>query len=637
MAINWNQAEYVAPKLQIVPEQLPLEAGIKVGEVLQNRYDKAIETDTKIGALTKKLMGSVDPKDQELAKEITDTYSARLKDRATTGDYHKMQWQTLADAEDFANIYTGLTEKAKTMQKYRDYIDTNKDVIDPRTKAYQKAEWEKAQGKSTFDKENRFVSGLGVSAPSLVADTDFAKFADSFASGFKADSGGGKKGKTIFTKPGDKLSDGTISAGGAYNEISANKWEKVKDTDIIKALDDYAAASPSLQATIDRDTKASVYYEPLREGETLEQRREMVKRDNMNRAWNAAANKFGYTNSYSDVQSEYNTQLNASLAAKNKVNAPTVVNSLADSYGKDGSVLRRALVNGLEGEAGSLYNIKSWVKNELKTSSASEKSNYQNLNNSLDKIKDLSPEEQQSLANYFQMDIGDALTSLDEKSSLNSPKVKSLFKELNKHIGATISLDTEIERRYNKASKENVGFQNVNMLVPHYNNAEEINQLNTWMKTSLSNNDFKQFKGKLEPEADYQISKVTDRPLGNGTGIVIELKDNKTNKTVLVEPKDDRLLNALEKTFPGISSMNSFKNTSDFSQGERKSINTILEENQIGNTGMPAGQGELEIQYGINPETKEKSNRYYLITPSGRPVKDENGNIKQSTSYIDLL
>jgi hypothetical protein len=83
--------------------------------------------------------------------------------------------------------------------------------------------------------------------------------------------------------------------------------------------------------------------------------------------------------------------------------------------------------------------------------------------------------------------------------------------------------------------------------------------------------------------------------------------------------------------------MNSFKNTSDFSQGERKSINTILEENQIGNTGMPAGQGELEIQYGINPETKEKSNRYYLITPSGRPVKDENGNIKQSTSYIDLL
>jgi hypothetical protein len=321
MAINWNQAEFVAPKLQIVPEQLPLEAGLKVGEVLQNRYDKAIETDTKIGALTKKLMGSVDPKDQELAKEITDTYAARLKDRATIGDYHKMQWQTLADAEDFANIYTGLTEKAKTMQKYRDYIDTNKEVVDPRIKAYQKAEWEKAQAKSTFDKENRFVSGLGVSAPSLVADTDFAKFADSFASGFKADSGGSKTGKTIFTKLGDKLPDGTISAGGAYNQINANKWEKVKDTDIIRALNDYAAASPGLQATIDRDTKASIYYEPLREGETLEQRKEMVKRDNMSRAWNAAANKFGYTSSYDEVENEYNTELNAALAAKNKVDA----------------------------------------------------------------------------------------------------------------------------------------------------------------------------------------------------------------------------------------------------------------------------------------------------------------------------
>jgi hypothetical protein len=47
MAINWNQAEYVAPKLQIVPEQLPVEAGVKVGAVLQDRFDKSYENLTK--------------------------------------------------------------------------------------------------------------------------------------------------------------------------------------------------------------------------------------------------------------------------------------------------------------------------------------------------------------------------------------------------------------------------------------------------------------------------------------------------------------------------------------------------------------------------------------------------------------
>jgi len=314
MAINWNQAEYVSPKLQITPDQLPLEAGMKVGEVLQGRYDKAIETDTKIGALTKKLMGSVDPSDQELAKEITATYGARLKERASKGDYQNMQWQTMADADDFANIYIGLTNKAQQMQKYRDYIDTHKGIVDPNMKAWMKKDWESKQAKSTFDKENRFVSGLHVSAPNLVEDTDFAKFADSFASGWKADSGGGKTGKTVMTKPGDKLADGTISAGGMYNETSKHTWEKVKDTDIIKGLNDYAKASPALQATIDRDVQFGLSNQPLREGETLAQRRASVEHDNMDKAWKAASNKFGYTSNYSDVQSEYNTQLNAALA-----------------------------------------------------------------------------------------------------------------------------------------------------------------------------------------------------------------------------------------------------------------------------------------------------------------------------------
>ncbi len=297
MAINWNQAEFVAPKLQIVPEQLPLEAGVKVGEVLQNRYDKAIETDTKIGALTKKLMGSVDPKDQQLAKEIADTYAARLKDRATSGDYHKMQWQTLADAEDFANIYTGLTSRAKELDSYRKSIINDKS-INPETKEKWLKMYNSKITPASFDKENRFISNLNINTPSVASDVDPIAFANTLSSGWQADSFTGQSSTY-------KISDGKIKLPGMKEPLPAGiglkytegkGWQKVDTKELDYALNQAFKSSIPFNSMIDRDVELSLFENPLQQGETLESRKLQIFNNYVNPAISFAKNKFGYTN-----------------------------------------------------------------------------------------------------------------------------------------------------------------------------------------------------------------------------------------------------------------------------------------------------------------------------------------------------
>jgi hypothetical protein len=296
MAINWNQAEYVAPKLQIVPEQLPLEAGIKVGTVLQDRFDKAIETDTKIGALAKKLRGSVDKSDQALAEEIMSIYSTRLKDRATSGDYHKMQWQTLADAEDFANIYTGLTSKAKELDSYRKSIINDKS-INPETKEKWLKMYNSKLTPASFDKENRFISNLNINTPSVASDIDPVAFVNTLGSGWQADSFTGQSATY-------KISDGKIKLPGMKDPLPAGiglkytegkGWQKVDTKELDYALNQAFKSSIPFNSMIDRDVELSLFENPLQQGETLESRKSQIFNNYVNPAVSFAKNKFGYT------------------------------------------------------------------------------------------------------------------------------------------------------------------------------------------------------------------------------------------------------------------------------------------------------------------------------------------------------
>ena len=308
---------FVNPNIQITPNELPLEQMQKTSDTIQGRYDKAYEEETKTRALGKKLQASADPADRELAKQIMNTYGTRLDDRAKTGDYQNMRWQTAQDAQEFGDIYQGLSEKAKTMQKYRDHINTANGLDTPGIRQYYLDKFNKDAAKSQFDPNSRILSGLNVEAPSLVEDTDWAKLANDFGAGWKADSVGGKSVRTVFTKPGEKLGDGSTSAGGAYKETSVGKWEQVKEKDIKKGLYDFFSSDPSAKATIDRDTQFSISKQPLREGETIESRRKEIEHNDVSRAVEAAANKYGYTNSYTEKDDIADDRMNAAMGAGN--------------------------------------------------------------------------------------------------------------------------------------------------------------------------------------------------------------------------------------------------------------------------------------------------------------------------------
>jgi hypothetical protein len=113
MPINFNQQTFFDPKIDIIGKEIPVADIEKTANVIQDRYDKSLENETKSLAIAKKLQQSVSSRDKELAAQILTDYQTRLDERAKKGNYADMGWQTAADALDVAGLHEGLTNKAK--------------------------------------------------------------------------------------------------------------------------------------------------------------------------------------------------------------------------------------------------------------------------------------------------------------------------------------------------------------------------------------------------------------------------------------------------------------------------------------------------------------------------------------------
>lgn len=624
MPIDFRQASITDPKIDIIGKEVPLAALQSTAGTLQDRFDKSYENETKTQALMKRALQDVALEDLPVAQQAFDTYNQRLQERSKSGDYHNMRWQTLQDAQEFGNIYSGLSERAKKLQQYRDAISTYKGISDPAQKAYELEKWKKAQSAINFDNQNRVLTGLGVSAPSLVDDLDVAKFVDTYGKGFESDITGYSNGNTKMYNAGDKLPNGQPAPISAFYDTKTGKRvEQVKESDIKKGLQKYLDISPDAQAYKGR--MEDYYINGL--GLTPEQASAKVQKDIFNKGIQAAATKYGFSKILTESDAGIDT---AATNTYGKANKPLItgipVNTLADSYGTPSGSLRETFVKGLKGERGNYHTILNYVNQQINSAADPKtKEQYIGFKNALDKVKNLSAEDQSTIANHFGSIFSGKLGS--NTSLLTNHQPAKVVGDINKYIGTAISFDNDIENKFNEYSKGNVGFQNINLLTPHYQDAESINHLQTWMKHSLDAGDFKSFKGEIDPKADYSFSKVSDRPLGNGTGVVIELKNTKDNSTILVEPKDERMLQALEANFPGIASMNMFKNTTDFNLNEARAVKDLLKENGISAKNTPLQLQNSKILYTLD---NNKQPVYRLVSPNGQVINE-------STSYLDLF
>jgi hypothetical protein len=307
MNLNYDMATFVDPKIQIAPRELPVEEMMKVGNVLQDRFDKAMENETKTSFALKKLEESANPLDRETARSIRENTQKRLTDRATNGRYQDMQWQTQQDAMEAASNYEALANRNKEIQKYSDYITTDKGITDPARKQYELEKWMKNQNKTSYDLNNRTLTGLDISAPSLVADVDMAKFFESHGQGIQANLiGRTNKNEKVFQK-GEILPNGQTAPGlTVYNVATNTQRSGVTPERVKNVVMGYANADAGIKAYM--GNVADYYQNKL--GMSKEQADFKAYNDIIESNLKPTINKYAYTH---DVQgNEMGLDVNAS-------------------------------------------------------------------------------------------------------------------------------------------------------------------------------------------------------------------------------------------------------------------------------------------------------------------------------------
>lgn len=622
MAIDFNKNLVFDPKIEIVGNEVPLAAMEKTGAVLQDRYDKSYEQYSIADEALKQMEASANPIDRDKAKELRGLYNQEMQGILQKGDFHNMRHQVSALARNAAANYKTIAERNQTIQQQLDAL-----AKDPRYKLDPegaKQDFLRNVKSVNINPETRTVSDFNVSAYNAAADVNIAEKALQIAPTIRTKTRGGEEAKLVQEN---------VNGNPVWMKISkSGKKEFLSADEINRELSSYLITDPEVQAYVSRDVNRMGLDINSDEGK---QAYNKLLNERVVKSTKALGQMYSVDNVISGNDFQVLGNIDGSGKGSNK--SPVLgipVNTLADSYGNIEGSLRENLVKGLTGQKGNFNAIMNFVNNKISNVPKEQQpENYKQFQGVLNEVKNLTPEQQAALAPTFENIFKPGITFTAATATLQKlkdPKLKDIQNKLLKNVGPFLSMDTDIENEFQNYVKENKGFQNVNLLTPHYQDAESINKMQTWMDKSLSPNDFKSFKGEIDPKASYSLSKVSDRPVGNGTGIVIEFKNNKDNSTILVEPKDERMFYALENNFPGISSANKFKNTSDFNTGEIRNVEEIFKEN---NTSIPKNYPEV-LKTG---KIFYKDGMFMLLDKQGNPIPGENNQPIMSTSYLDLI
>jgi len=255
MPINFESAQFVDPKIQIAPRELPVEEMMKVGNVLQDRFDKAMENETKTQAIARKLKASSNPADHAVADQIMNTYNQRLKDRATNGRYQDMQWQTQQDALDVAGNYEGLVNKNKNIQAEISAIMKNDAWKDKNARI---KDFMRTVKSSNYDTENRMLTGLDVNPFGAAKDVNGEHLALEYGKNAKPFVYNGASGKLVRLDINGKTipeNDRTTKQAYLGHQTSTGDLKILKEEDLTKTLRANLLGDADMQAMMDRDLK----------------------------------------------------------------------------------------------------------------------------------------------------------------------------------------------------------------------------------------------------------------------------------------------------------------------------------------------------------------------------------------------
>ena len=314
MPLNFN-TNFGRPKIDIVTREVPVAAIEKVGDVLQDRYDKSYEQYNLFQELAKQTEQVADSGERQKVKDYITSLEPELKSISERGDFHNMRHQTAALARNAANNLKMFGDRAEKLSKIREQINLNEKLGKEETKQYYINQLNKTLSQTQYNPETRTFNFTPIEAPKMVADANINELNRIFGTGYLADKKGWEEGNMVFINPGEKMPNGVINNTGgplAFNTKSGRVVEQVKYPDVAQGMRQNLDSDIATQAMIDRDTKILLESNPNLDPVLL---REKVKNDIYNKSIQAWANKYAYKSEVRSSNVDFDSGLTGAIGA----------------------------------------------------------------------------------------------------------------------------------------------------------------------------------------------------------------------------------------------------------------------------------------------------------------------------------
>lgn len=559
--INYEQAAIQQPKIDIIGKEVPLAALDKVGNQLQDRYDKSYEQYSLADEALKQMEASANPIDREKAKELRGVYSNEMKGIVDAGDFHNMRHQTAALARNAAMNYKTIAERNAEIQKGvaainadpRYFRDKDKRVIDYLAK-------QKSIG---FDPDARTITGANVNPWTGVANVNDEKLGLSYGTVMKPITIGGETGVIKYKDANGNLSDSPSAGGTAWHMVNGKVTKELKPAEIASAVGQALRNDPELNADINQDLNHEFESGKYKGIDPNSPEGQAIRQQHIDARISKAANSAGNLLRQHERQTSSDETIaagseNLGLAigdsAGGKYTPVTLNNPLEGEAKREFST---DLANSFTGDPKSVYNTRNIVSSlaEQYRAKGDEKTaaKYEKYLGDITTVQNLT-QKYPNLMEYMKPSRTDNTGMVSLKEAVRSglvnldPQDKAVVNKLSTDIGTSGKTNMEMQSWFDRQLDDDYenfkqpGVRNIGMMQPDLVDDATRNKIESLSK-GLDINAFnlpKDVKDNWGENQRIEIESWSAEPMGNGVGILFGIKNPKTGEVHYATPKNRR-------------------------------------------------------------------------------------------------
>jgi hypothetical protein len=326
MAIDFSSDNlFKAPKINFIPEDVPLEAFEKSSEILNKRYETSADAATKAQEALVQQLQKAHPLEREAIQSFYDKTYGDLSKIATDDDYIDQEWKTRSLAmRTAANLQTQI-ERAKMAQETVDKIRLTKEITDPGIRKMYEDEYNEQFRNTKYDPDRGLLNFSEIQAPKIVTDANAAEILNKGLTGMMANQLGRSSNDVQFILPGQKIpGTNTIAISPtAYDIKNKSVIRKLEESEVREAGRNLLKATPEVQAVLERDAK---YYKRQNPQLNDAQAIELAKQRLIEPALRYAELKFGFKEDMRDTDVDLNSTLTNVLSSVYGPKVPTDTN-----------------------------------------------------------------------------------------------------------------------------------------------------------------------------------------------------------------------------------------------------------------------------------------------------------------------